>query len=109
MKHVVAGQKAVFLNDEAADVLIAYAAHVAQLRIGDSVALRGINSEGNLVVTTFLLNAGTDLVAESTNFSLTDPDNDDAIAYMRTRIEGFRFNPEFFEGFRPEMSDDDPA
>lgn len=106
---MLAGQKAVFLNDEAADVLVAYAAHVAQLRIGDSVALRGVNSEGNQVVTTFLLNSGTNLVSETTNLSIADPDNDDAIAYMRKRIDGFRFSPEFFEGFRTDPADGDRA
>ena len=34
VKHVWFGQKAIFLGDDAADALVAYAAHVAQLRSG---------------------------------------------------------------------------
>ena len=37
MKHVWFGQKAVFLGDAAADALVSYAAHVAQMGSGDSV------------------------------------------------------------------------
>jgi hypothetical protein len=102
VKHVWFGQKAVFLGDDAADALVSYAAHVAQLRTGDSVDLRGINAEGNEVTTTFLLNPGTTLTAETTNIGLDEPDNDDAIAYMRERVKSFSFDTNFFEGFRLE-------
>jgi hypothetical protein len=96
------GQKAVFLADDAADALISYAAHVAQLRTGDSVDMRGINTEGNEVTTTFLLNAGTQLTAETTNITMVDTDNSAAMGYIRDRIKSFAFDPSFFEGFRLE-------
>ena len=96
------GQKAVFLGDDAADALVSYAAHVAQLRTGDSIDLRGINAEGNEITTTFLLNPGTTLTAETTNMALDEPDNHAAIAYIRDRIKSFSFDTNFFEGFRFE-------
>ena len=96
------GQKAIFLGDDAADALVSYAAHVAQLRTGDSVDLRGINTEGNVITTTFLLNPGTTLTAETTNMGLDEPDNAAAIDYIRTRIRAFSLDTNFFEGFRVE-------
>jgi hypothetical protein len=105
VKHVWFGQKAVFLGDDAADALVSYAAHVAQLRTGDSVDMRGINTEGNEITTTFLLNAGTTLTAETTNMGLPEPDNAAAMEYIRDRIKGFSFDSNFFEGFRVEGDD----
>ena len=96
------GQKAIFLGDDAADALVSYAAHVAQLRTGDSVDLRGINTEGNEITTTFLLNPGTTLTAETTNMGIAEPDNGEAIAYIRERIKSFSFDTNFFAGFRFE-------
>jgi hypothetical protein len=107
VKHVWFGQKALFLGDDAADALVSYAAHVAQLRTGDSVDMRGINTEGNEITTTFLLNAGTTLTAETTSFTLPDPDNSAAIQYIRGRIAMFSLDENFFEGFRVEG--DEPA
>jgi hypothetical protein len=107
VKHVWFGQKAVFLGDDAADALVSYAAHVAQQRTGDSIDMRGINTEGNEIITTFLLNAGTSLTAETTNMNLPEPDNAAAVEYIRGRIAQFAMNQDFFEGFRVE--DDEPA
>jgi hypothetical protein len=107
VKHVWFGQKAVFLGDDAADALVSYAAHVAQIRTGDSVDMRGINTEGNEIITTFLLNTGTTLTAETTNLDLPVPDNSAAIEYIRGRIEMFSLDEGFFEGFR--VDSDEPA
>lgn len=102
MKHLQFGTKSLFVGDEAADALVDYAAHVAQLQTGDRVDLRGFSSEGNRITTTFLLNAGTDLVAESTNlpFDADDADNVDAVAYMQSRVRELEISPEFVAGYR---------
>jgi hypothetical protein len=102
VKHVWFGQKAIFLGDDAADALVSYAAHVAQMHTGDSVDMRGINTEGNEITTTFLLNAGTSLTAETTNMALPEPDNADAIEYIRNRVQAFSYETDFFAGFRVE-------
>lgn len=105
MKHVLFGMKSVFLDDAAADAIIDYAAHVAQLHTGDRVDMRGINAEGNAVVTTFLLNSGTNLTAETTNLHVREPDNSASIAYIRRRIQSFTVHVDFFEGFHVEQTD----
>jgi hypothetical protein len=99
VKHVLYGQKSVFLGDAAANTLFDYAAHVAQLRTGARVDVRAFSDEGNLVVVTFLLNAATNLVAESTDLPVEEPDNRDAEAYMREQIARFSDNADFFRGF----------
>jgi hypothetical protein len=99
VKHVLYGQKSMFLGDEATNALLDYAAHVAQLRTGGRVDLRAYTDQGNLVVVTFLLNAATGLVAESTDLTMTAPDNSGAIAYMRQQIEKFSLSADFFHGF----------
>jgi hypothetical protein len=111
VKHVLFGSKGLFLGDAAADALVCYAAHVAQLHTGDSVAMRGINLDGTVVTTTFLLNAGTDLVVQTTDLQLENPDNDAAIAYIEERIKAFSLDHGFFEGFALEQdaSDGDPG
>ena len=100
MMHLQFGAKSLFVGDEAADVLIAYAAHVAQLQIGDRADLRGYSSEGNRITTTFLLNAGTNLVGETTNLPFDEVENEEAIAYMRGKIQELEITPEFLAGYR---------
>lgn len=86
MKHVTFSDKSLLVNDEAADLLMQYAALVAGRAEADIVHLRGISSDGNVVTATFLLNSGSPLMAESTNSDLAGPDNTGAIEYMRQRI-----------------------
>jgi len=100
MKHLQFGAKSLFVGDEAADLLIDYAAQVAQLKTGDRVDLRGFSSEGNGITTSFLLNGGTSLVAETTSLTFEEPDNRDAVAYMRARIEALAMTEEFVAGFQ---------
>lgn len=100
MKHLQFGSKSLFVDDEAAEALIDYAAHVAQLRTGDRVDLRGYSEEGNRITTTFLLNGGTNLVAETTNLPFEDVDNSEAIAYLQGRTRELEFSPELLAGYR---------
>lgn len=107
VKHLVYGQKTLFIDDEAADLLIDFAAHLAQLRTGGRVDVRGYSSDGNEVVTTFLLNSGSSLAAETTTLRADAPDNADAIAYMRGQIDRFTLDGDFFAGF--PLLDEEPA
>lgn len=100
MKHLQFGTKSLFVSDEAAEALVDYAAHVAQMRIGDRVDLRGFSAEGNRITATFLLNAGTNLVAETTNLSFEDVDNAEAVTYMLGRIRELEISPDFLAGYR---------
>ena len=108
MQHVLYGSKSVFIDDEATLALIDYAAHIAQVGSGDRVRLDGINAEGNTITTTFLLNPGTVLVAESTSMSSPGLDNGDAIAYMVRRTSEFSIDPGFLEPYAGD-SDGAPA
>ena len=100
MKHLQFGAKSLFVGDEAADLLIDYGAQVAQQKSGDRVDLRGFSSEGNRITTSFLLNGGTSLVAETTSMTFEEPDNVEAVAYMRGRIEALALTDEFVAGFQ---------
>jgi len=86
MKHITFATKSLFVDDEAADTLLEYAALLAQSGDADTVELNAINADGNQVVATFLLDSGSPLMAETTTSSLEPPENGEAIAYMRTEI-----------------------
>jgi hypothetical protein len=86
MKHVTYGEKTLFLADDAADTLIEYAGLLGNEGRADTVKMECIGADGNTIEATFLLNAGTQLVAESTNSSFHEPDASEAIAYMRERM-----------------------
>jgi hypothetical protein len=86
MKHVTYAEKSLLVGDEAADVLLEYAAAVARTGGADTVSLTALGAEGNDVVATFLLGAGTILIAESANTTVEEPDNIAIVAHMRERI-----------------------
>jgi hypothetical protein len=86
MKHLTVESKDMLVGDEVADVLTEYAAVVADQGLGDRVELRAISSDGDDVVATIVLSAGTTFVAETAHSALPEPDNADAVEYMRERI-----------------------
>lgn len=85
---MVAG-KSLLLGDRAADLLLAYAALVAQVRRGDHVSVRAIREDGDEVEVGVLLNSGSVLVIESSTSPLPEPDNTAAIAYMTAQLDSF--------------------
>jgi hypothetical protein len=86
MKHVTFGTKSMLIGDVAAEMLLEYAALIAELGGGDTVDLHAVNGDGNAVTASFLLDSGTPLMAETTVSSLPEPDNDEAVAYMTHEI-----------------------
>ena len=83
-------EKSLLIGDEAADLLLEYAALVAQIGGGDKVSLRAIGADGDEVTVGFLLNSGTVLLIEtSTGSALAEPDNHESIEYMRARIDSY--------------------
>jgi hypothetical protein len=101
MRHLLYGQKSIFLGDEATDALVDYAALVAQLRTGARVDLKAYTEQGHLVDVTFLLNGAVDLVAESTDLRMPEPDNAAAVAGIRARLDEFAMSPDVFDPFGP--------
>jgi hypothetical protein len=83
--------KSLLIGDDAADLLLAYAALIAQIGRGDQVSLHAIGADGDEVTVGFLLNSGTVLLIESsTGSTLPEPDNSDAIEYMSTQLDRYR-------------------
>ncbi len=87
MKHVTFADKSLLMGDDAADALLEYARLIAETRGADSVTLKSISSDGNTVDASFLLNANTVLLIESTNSQVEPPDNHAATMEMQDRID----------------------
>lgn len=87
MKHVTFGEKALFVGDEAADTLLEYASVIAQSARADTVQLNIVGPDGHTGTATFLLDAGTNLMAESAdNDAFSEPDNSQAVKYLREQL-----------------------
>ena len=93
MKHVTFADKAVLMGDAAADTLLEYARVIAETSGADSVTLQAISPDGNTVDASFLLNANTILMVESTNSEVEPPENADAVREMRDRINAISQPP----------------
>ncbi|WP_307381512.1 hypothetical protein [Microbacterium sp. W4I20] len=95
------------MSDDAADLLVEYAALLGQERSADAVRLRAIGQDGNEVEVDFVLNPATNLASESTNSSVQPPSNKEAIAYLRAKIDAIRNPPEMESEDAPSHSDED--
>jgi hypothetical protein len=93
MKHVTMAEKNLLIGDEAAELLIEYAALLARNDEADTVELSAIGQDGDPVEVTFLLNSGTVLLLESSYANFAEPDNADAEDYLRSRIEAIENPP----------------
>ena len=91
MKHILIADKSMLVGDDLADVLIDYAAILGDTGHADSVTFTAYSPDGNEVEATFLLNSGSNIVIETTNSRLPEPDNESIVSYMQTRIDGFRY------------------
>lgn len=90
MKHITFAEKTLFVDDDTADCLVEYAAALGAAGTADTVRVRGIGGDGNEVEADFVLNPATNLMSESTNSDAGPPANDEAVAYMRRRIDMLR-------------------
>ena len=93
MKHVTTADKSLLLGDEAAVMLVEYAALLGQRQTADDVHLRAYGDDGDPVDVIFLLNAGTSLMVESSESRVPEPDNAEGLEYMRQRIEAINSPP----------------
>ena len=89
MKHVTMAEKSFLVGDDVANTLIRYAALLGKVGSADSVTIHSLGVDGELVEAQFLLNPGTVLMAESTLSALPEPDNEDALQYMRDQIDKY--------------------
>ncbi|OUE28387.1 hypothetical protein BFL36_01460 [Clavibacter michiganensis] len=86
MKHITYAEKSLLMGDDAADALLEYAAALATHGRGDSVTLRALSSDGDEVDATFLLTAGSPLMAETATTTLPEPDNAGPVAAMLAAV-----------------------
>ncbi len=86
MKHVTFAEKSLLVGDEVADLLMEYAALVAASGQADTVDVRAFGSDGQEVVATLLLDQGVPIMAETSHTSMVEPDNAEALEYMRGRM-----------------------
>jgi hypothetical protein len=107
MKHVTYAEKAHFLDDESAETLMEYASALGGSHGSDIVSLRAVDDHGNEVEATFLLNASTELMMESSSGTIATLDNADAVQRMRREITRLTDPPEIEpENHRP-IGDDE--
>ena len=86
MKHITYAEKSLLVGDDAADALLVYAATLASHGRGDSVTLRALGPDGDEVDATFLLTAGSPLMAETATTTLPEPDNAGPVAAMLAEV-----------------------
>lgn len=93
MHHVTYADKVLFVDDETALCLVAYAAALATAQAADSIQIEAIGQDGNEVTATFLLATGTGIMVESTTGVAEPPSNVEALAYMQTQIARLQSDP----------------
>ncbi len=86
MKHITFGDKSLLVGDQAADLMIEYASLLSSNGDSDTVTLHAVGPDGNEADATFLLDTGTPLMIETTNSSMPEPDNSDAVSYMQEKM-----------------------
>jgi hypothetical protein len=94
MKHVTYGDKTLFMGDDAADALTAYAAALADHQRADTVTLNAIGPDGHSVEATFVLDQGSTLMTETADDNFVTPDNGEALRYMKERTAALTDPPE---------------
>jgi hypothetical protein len=86
MKHLTYADQSVLIGDEAADTLVRFAARLSDSNRADTVTMNAIDGNGTVIVASFVLGAGVNLMAQTTSSPLEEPDNTEAVDYMRARI-----------------------
>jgi hypothetical protein len=86
MKHVTYAEKSLLMDDEVADLLAAYAAAIADRGRADTVTVKGLSDDGNEVEATFVLDAGTNLMIETTNSTVPGPEDHDGLQALMDKM-----------------------
>jgi hypothetical protein len=86
MMHITYAEKNLLVGDTVADLTLEYGAALASRGKADTITLRAIGADGDEVVAKLLLDAGSNMIAETTRSSLDEPDNSETENYIRERI-----------------------
>ncbi len=93
VKRISFADRTILIDDETCQRLIEYAALLGSQQSADTVRISGIGQDGDDIEADFVLNAASNLVAESTHSTLQPPPNPEAIAYMREKTKLLRDGP----------------
>jgi hypothetical protein len=86
MKHLTYADKSLLVGDEVADMLLHYSARLASANVADTVEVQAISSDGDSVTAMFLLGEGAPLMSETTTSEIPEPDNTQALEYIKNGI-----------------------
>lgn len=86
MKRIHYTSGSVLTGDEAADTLLEYAAALARNGTADTVVLNTVPTVQGEQTTRFLVGPASELVASGEQTLEAEPDNSEAIAYMKRQI-----------------------
>jgi hypothetical protein len=87
MKHISYADKSLLAGDDVVDLLLHYAARLADSGSADDVDVHVYSSDGDETTATFVLGPGMGIMAEVAHTSMEAPDNSETIAYLREKLE----------------------
>jgi hypothetical protein len=87
MRRVTYGERSILVGDEAADLLMRYAALISAHGGSDVVTLRAVGADGSQVDASVLLNGSTTLMIESDLTTGSEADNRIEVSYLIERID----------------------
>lgn len=105
MKHLTFLENTLLLDDEAANLLIAYAAALLNAGKADALDVHVVDSTGRPSDVRLLVPAGAPLMAQDAESIFPEPDNAAAIEYMSARIRALTTRV----AVSPEHSDEPSA
>lgn len=86
MMHLTFSDKSLLLGDQAAELVVEYAAALARGHSADTVKLTAYGADGDKVEATLLLDEGAPLMIETSSSDLPEPDNTPAIEHILARL-----------------------
>jgi hypothetical protein len=86
VKHLTFADKSLLVDDATGDLLLEYAAALAQAGDADNVTIHAFSSDGDEVEATLLLDAGAPLMVETSHTSMAEPENAEVLTYMREQL-----------------------
>lgn len=109
VKRISFADRTILIDDETSDCLVEYAALLGAEQSADTVRICGIGQDGDDIEADLVLNAASNLVAESTHSSLEPPTNPEANEYMRARMKLLRDGPAMKSGQTGDIPLDIPG
>ncbi|WP_213817039.1 hypothetical protein [Glaciihabitans sp. dw_435] len=86
MMHLTFSDKSLIVGDDAAKLVVEYAAALARAHSADTVTLRAYGADGGNVEATLLLDEGAPVMIETANSDLPEPENGALVEHIRARL-----------------------